>query len=78
MAKVTVYSTKTCPWCVKAKEFLKQNKIKFEDKDVSADDKARNEMIEKSGQMGVPVIVIEGHDAIIGFDVEAIKKALKL
>ena len=78
MAKVTVYSTTTCPWCVKAKEFLKQNKIKFEDKNVAEDDKARNEMIEKTGQMGVPVIAIEGHDPIIGFDVEAIKKALKL
>ena len=77
MAKVTVYSTKTCPWCVKAKEFLKQNKIKFEDKDVSADDKARNKMIEKSGQMGVPVIDIDG-TIIIGFDVERIKEALKL
>ena len=77
MAKVTVYSTTTCPWCVKAKEFLKQNKIKFEDKDVSADDKARNEMIKKTGQMGVPVIDING-EIIIGFDVERIKEALKL
>jgi len=77
MAEVTVYSTKTCPWCVKAKEFLKQNKIKFEDKDVSADDKARNEMIKKTGQMGVPVIDING-EIIIGFDVERIKEALKL
>ena len=77
MAEVTVYSTKTCPWRVKAKEFLKQNKIKFEDKDVSADDKARNEMIKKTGQMGVPVIDING-EIIIGFDVERIKEALKL
>ena len=77
MAKVTVYSTKTCPWCVKAKEFLKQNKIKFEDKNVAEDDKARNEMIKKTGQMGVPVIDIDG-TVIIGFDVDAIKKSLKL
>ena len=78
MAKVTVYSTAVCPWCHKAKEFLKANNIEFEDKDVSSDESARNEMIEKSGQMGVPVIVIEGHDPIIGFDQEAIKKALNL
>jgi len=77
MAKVTVYSTTTCPWCVKAKEFLKQNKIKFEDKNVAEDDKARNEMIKKTGQMGVPVIDING-EIIIGFDVERIKEALKL
>ena len=77
MAKVTVYSTPSCPWCVKAKEFLKQNKIKFEDKDVAEDDKARADMVRKSGQMGVPVIDING-EIIIGFDVERIKEALKL
>jgi len=77
MAKVTVYSTQSCPWCVKAKEFLKQNKIKFEDKDVSENDKAREEMVKKSGQMGVPVLDIDG-EIIIGFDVERIKEALKL
>lgn len=77
MAKVTVYSTQSCPWCVKAKEFLKQNKIKFEDKDVSENDKARDEMVKKSGQMGVPVIDIDG-EIIIGFDVERIKEALKI
>ena len=77
MAKVTVYSTQSCPWCVKAKEFLKQNKIKFEDKNVSENDKAREEMVRKSGQMGVPVLDIDG-EIIIGFDVERIKDALKL
>ena len=49
-----------------------------EDKNVAKDETAKNELIEKSGQMGVPVIIIEGHDPIIGFDVEAIKKALNL
>ena len=78
MSKVTVYSTPTCPWCIKAKDFLKENNVEFEDKDTSTDDQAREEMVEKSGQMGVPVIVIEGNDPIIGFDAEAIKKALNL
>ena len=78
MPKVTVYSTPVCPWCYKAKEFLKQNNIEFEDKDVSADESAKNEMVEKSGQLGVPVIIVEGHDPIVGFDVEAIKKALDI
>jgi glutaredoxin 3 len=77
MAKVIVYSTQTCPWCHKAKDFLKEKKIKFEDKDVSADEKARNEMVEKSGQMGVPVLDIDG-TIIVGFDQEGIKKALKI
>jgi len=78
MAKVTVYSTPVCPWCHKAKDFLKENNIEFEDKNVAEDETARNEIVEKSGQMGVPVIIVEGHEPIIGFNVEAIKKALNL
>ena len=78
MAKVTVYSTDTCPWCVKAKEFLKENKVEFEEKNVAEDDAARNELVEKSGQMGVPVIIVEGHDPIVGFDQEKLKEVLKI
>ena len=73
--KVKVYSTKTCPWCIKLKDFLKDKKIEFEDIDVGADKKAANEMVEKSGQMGVPVTEINGQ-VIVGFDKEAIEKAL--
>ena len=75
MANVIVYSTNSCPWCVKLKDFLKEKGIEFEDKDVSADEEARNEMSEKSGQMGVPVLDING-TVIVGFDQEAIEKAL--
>ena len=57
--KVKVYSTQACPYCHMAKDFLKQNNIEFEDIDVSRDQKAAQEMIEKSGQMGVPVIEID-------------------
>ncbi|HZX45473.1 MAG TPA: glutaredoxin domain-containing protein [Candidatus Nanoarchaeia archaeon] len=78
MPTVTVYSTPTCPWCFKAKDFLKDNNIKFVEKDVSLDDDARDEMAEKTGQMGVPVIVVQGHDPIIGFDQQALKEALNL
>jgi glutaredoxin 3 len=77
MVKVTVYSTPTCPWCVRAKEFLKENKISFEEVNVAADAEARQRMIDGSGQMGVPVIQIDGQ-FIVGFDKNAIKKALKL
>ncbi len=73
--KVKVYSTSTCPWCHKTKQFLKDNNIEFEDLDVSSDRKSADEMIEKSGQMGVPVVDIEGK-IIVGFDKEAIKKEL--
>ena len=74
---VKVYSTSTCPWCTTAKEFLKKNKVKFEDINVGEDQAAAQEMMEKSGQMGVPVIDIDGQ-IIIGFDEAKLKKALEL
>ncbi len=75
--KVKVYSTPTCPYCHSVKEFLKDNNVKFEDIDVSRNSNASKEMIEKSGQMGVPVIDID-NQIIVGFNRPAIKKALKL
>lgn len=73
---VRVYSTPVCPWCHKAKEYLEEKGIKFEDINVAADRDAANEMIEKSGQMGVPVLDING-EIIVGFDREQIDAALK-
>lgn len=76
MAKnVKIYSTPTCPWCIRTKQFLKDNNIVFEDLDVSANQQAGEEMIRKSGQMGVPVLDIEG-TIIVGLDKEKIKQAL--
>lgn len=77
MANVTVYSTSTCPYCVRAKQFLKDNNIAFTEYDVSRQQDKAEEMIQKSGQMGVPVLDIDG-EIIIGFDKDAIKQALKL
>ncbi len=74
---IKIYTTPTCPWCKKTKEFLKENKIKFKEIDVASDKKAAKEMIEKSGQMGVPVIEID-KQLIVGFDEDKLKKALKL
>ena len=73
--KITIFSTPTCPYCVKAKEFFKSKGIKFKDVNVAQDRKALDDMIEKSGQMGVPVIDIDGK-IIVGFDKFAIEKAL--
>ena len=73
--KVQVYATSTCPYCKMAKSFLDENKVSYENFDVGTDIARRNEMIDKSGQMGVPVIDIEGK-IIIGFDKEAIKETL--
>lgn len=75
--KVKVYSTPTCPYCDMAKQFLRENNVKFEAVDVSKDREAAAEMIEATGQMGVPVIMV-GDKHIVGFDREAIKKALNL
>ncbi len=76
MAKqVRVYSTPTCPWCIRVKQFLTESNIPFENYDVSSDSQKADEMVAKSGQMGVPVVDIGG-EIIVGFDKERIKKAL--
>jgi glutaredoxin-like YruB-family protein len=75
--KVTVYSTSICPYCDKAKDFLKKNRIKFREIDVNKDKNAAVEMIKKSGQNGVPVIDIDG-EIITGFDEKKLKQALKI
>lgn len=77
MTKVKVYSTPLCPFCVKLVEFLKANKVKFEYIDVSVDEKGAQEMVEKSGQTGVPVTEIDGK-IIVGYNPSAIAEALKL
>jgi len=74
---VKIYSTPTCPWCIRAKQFLKDNNIIFEDMNVSDNQTAAEEMVQKSGQMGVPVLDIDG-EIIVGFDKERIKTALGL
>jgi len=76
MAEIKVYSTDMCPWCVKLESFLKEKKIKFKKFDVAKDAGARKEMMEKSGQAGVPVIDINGK-VIVGFDKAAIEGALE-
>jgi glutaredoxin-like YruB-family protein len=77
MVNVKVYSTQACPWCHRAKGFLKEKNIEFEDIDVASNQELAEEMVEKSGQMGVPVLDIDG-TIIVGFDKAAIEKALKL
>lgn len=74
---VKVYSTPNCPYCHMLKNFLHENKIEFEDINVAEDKEKAQEMIEKSGQMGVPVIDIHGK-IIVGFDKDKIRKELKI
>lgn len=75
--KIIVYSTTVCPYCVMAKDFLKENNIEFEDINVQENREKAKEMIKKSGQQGVPVIDIDG-EIIIGFDKEKIKELLDI
>ena len=76
MTNVKVYSTPTCPWCMKLKAWMKEKSIEFENIDVSADQEAAQKMIEKSGQMGVPQTEINGK-MIVGFNTDAIEAELK-
>jgi glutaredoxin-like YruB-family protein len=73
--KVIVYSTLTCPYCNMVKNFLAENNIDFDTVDVGNDPQAAQEMIDKSGQMGVPVVEIGGK-IIVGFNKETISKEL--
>ena len=72
---VKIYTTNTCPYCHMAMKFFKENKIEYKEINVEQDQKKAEEMIQKSGQMGVPVIDIDGK-IIVGFDKEALEKAL--
>ncbi len=74
---IKIYSTPTCPYCVTLKKFLKEKGFEFEDIDVSQDQKLLDEMVEKSGQMGVPVLDING-EIVVGFNREKICQLLKI
>ena len=76
MKNVTIYSTPTCHFCHMAKEFFKEKSIAYTEHNVAADMERRQEMIDKSGQMGVPVIIIDDKDLIIGFNKPKIAELL--
>ncbi len=75
MEQVTIYSTPSCHFCHAAKEFFTENNVSFQDFDVASDLEKRKEMIEMTGQMGVPVIKI-GDDVVVGFDQGKVKELL--
>ncbi len=77
MKPVTIYSTPTCHFCHMAKDYFTENKVAFTDYDVAHDLGKRQEMIQKSGQMGVPVILI-GDEIVVGFDKEKLASSLGL
>lgn len=73
MPKITIYTTPACVYCKMTKEFFKKNNVAYEEKDVAADAKAREEMVHKSGQLGVPVIEIDGN-IVVGFNEEKLSE----
>lgn len=77
MKEVTIYSTPTCVYCNMAKSFFTSKKVNYTEHNVASDLEKRKEMIDKTGQMGVPVIDIGG-EVIVGFDENRIKTALGL
>ncbi|NLK22280.1 MAG: NrdH-redoxin [Epulopiscium sp.] len=77
MNNIIVYSTPTCPFCHMVKNYLKKNNFEYKDIDVAKDQIAAEEMVKKSGQMGVPVIDIDG-SIVVGFDREKINSLLGL
>ena len=77
MANVTIYTTPTCVYCKAAKALFQEKNVQYTEKDVATDEKARDEMIQRSGQMGVPIIDIDGK-LIIGFDKPKISELLDI
>lgn len=74
--QVTIYTTPTCHFCHAAKDYFKEKGVEYTEKDVASDLEARQEMLEKSGQMGVPQILI-GDELVVGFDQGRIEELLK-
>jgi glutaredoxin 3 len=77
MPNVTIYSTPTCHFCHMAKDFFKEKNVAYIEYDVASDAVKRKEMMDKSGQLGVPVIII-GEELVVGFDKPKIAKLLGL
>ena len=75
--RVIVFSSPTCVWCARAKSYLRSQGVPFRDVDVSRDRAAAYDLVRRTGQMGVPVIEIDGQ-AIVGFDQDRIDRALGL
>lgn len=75
MAKIKIYSTPSCVYCKMAKEFFEKHGVAYEEHNVAANQEALKEMIDKSHQMGVPVIDVDGQ-IFVGFNRSGLEKAL--
>jgi len=75
--KVVIFSTPSCPWCGRVKSYLRQKGVRFKDIDVSRDKAAAKDMVKRTGQMGVPVVLI-GSRPIVGFNKPLIDRLLEI
>ncbi len=75
--RIIVFSTPSCPWCNRAKSYLRQHGFRFKDVDVSKDDRAARDLVSKTGQTGVPVIMINNRP-IVGFNKKEIDRLLNI
>ena len=75
--RVLVFTTPTCPWCQRAKSYLRSKSIPFKEVDVSRDQQAARDLVRRTGQMGVPVIEIDGRP-VVGFDQRQVDRLLGL
>ncbi len=75
--RVLVFTTPTCPWCSRAKQYLRQQKVPYREVDVSRDAAAARDLVRRTGQMGVPVVEIDGRP-VVGFDQRTIDRLLGL
>jgi len=78
MHKVEIYSTETCHFCHMAKDYFAAHNVPFTDYNVGVDTAKRAEAVQKSGQMGVPVIVVDGKDVVVGFDQDRLSSLLEI
>jgi len=79
--KVTVFSSPACPYCVQVKEFLKESKVEFDVVDLGKEPDKAQQLVEKTGQMGVPVTIIDNdgkEEIVVGFNQEQLKQILKI
>ena len=77
MKKVRIYTTPSCVYCIAAKNYFKENDVKYEEYNVATDLEKRKEMVELTGQMGVPVIMVD-NSIMVGFNKEQIKNLLEV
>lgn len=77
MPKIIIYTTATCAYCKMAKAFFREHNVAYEEKDVALDERAREELMDKSGQLSVPVIDVDGQ-MVVGFDKALLRQLLNL